>query len=216
MSLTLIPEEARIIGCLMEKSVVTPEQYPLTLNALTNACNQKSSREPVMQLEQGTVQRTARLLEAKHLLRVDENFKSRVEKYTQRLCNTPFSDYQFDPAQYAVMTLLLLRGAQTPGELRAHSGRLHSFADNGAVIETLNRLMDREGGPLVAVLPRQAGRKDSQYMHLWFGPIAEASTEPQPVVRTASSSTSVAELEQRVSALEHELPALKERPGDSI
>ena len=97
MPTNLSANEARVIGCLIEKSIVTPDQYPLTLNALTNACNQKSSRNPVMSLQQGEVQHTIRGLEAKHLVRVEENFKSRAEKYTQRFCNTRYSDYQFEP-----------------------------------------------------------------------------------------------------------------------
>ena len=108
--------EARVIGCLIEKSIVTPDQYPLTLNALTNACNQKSSRDPVMSLSQGEVQHTIRALEAKHFVRTEDNFKSRTEKYTQRFCNSRYSEQQFDPAQLAIVCLLLLRGPQTPGE----------------------------------------------------------------------------------------------------
>ena len=105
----LTANECRVIGCLLEKSVTTPDQYPLTLNALTNACNQKSSREPVMNLSQGAVQNTVRLLEEQHLLRVEDNFKRGTEKYSHRFCNTSFSELQFDAAQYAIVTLLLLR-----------------------------------------------------------------------------------------------------------
>ena len=130
MQIQLNDTEASVIGCLIEKSVVTPDQYPMTLNALTNACNQKSSRNPVMALTQGEVQHAIRELEAKHLVQTNENFKSRVEKYTQRFCNTRYSDLQFSDAELAVVCLLLLRGPQTPGELRSRSGRLHSFADN--------------------------------------------------------------------------------------
>ena len=146
--------EARIIGCLIEKSIVTPDQYPLTLNALTNACNQKSGRDPVMSLQQGEVQHAIRDLEAKHLVRTEENFKSRTEKYTQRFCNTRYSDYQFEPPQLAVVCLLLLRRPQTPGELKARSGRLHSFADNDEVVDVLGTLIEWEGGPVVVELPR--------------------------------------------------------------
>ncbi|MCX7063366.1 MAG: DUF480 domain-containing protein, partial [Proteobacteria bacterium] len=106
MNIELTPNEARILGCLMEKSVVTPEQYPLTLNSLTLACNQKSSRDPVLSLEQGTVQHTARQLENKHLLSSDENFNGRVVKFTQRLCNTPFAEFQFTDQEFAVICLL--------------------------------------------------------------------------------------------------------------
>jgi uncharacterized protein YceH (UPF0502 family) len=208
--------EARVIGCLIEKSVITPDQYPLTLNALTNACNQKSSREPVMNLSQGQVQHAIRELEAKHLVRTDENFKSRVEKYVQRFCNTRYSDFQFDDAQRAIVCLLLLRGPQTPGEIRSRSGRLHNFADNPDVVIALESLIEREGEPLLVKLPRTPGRKDSEYMHLFSGPVdvdshvAEASeahaSRPQP-------RSNVSGLEARVSQLEQELVKLKERLG---
>lgn len=212
MSLNLTANEARVIGCLMEKSVVTPEQYPLTLNALTNACNQKSGRDPVMSLQQGIVQRTVRDLEAKHLVRIDENFKSRVEKYIQRFCNTRFSDYQFDAAQYAIICLLLLRGAQTPGELRSRSGRLHEFPDNAAVIDSLESLITREGGAIVVKLPRASGRKDSEYMHLFCGPVdieQHARKSETAIADRARERVSVTELAERLSAVEAELAALR-------
>ena len=205
--------EARVIGCLIEKSIVTPDQYPLTLNALTNACNQKSSRDPVMSLQQGEVQRTIRDLEAKSLVRVEENFKSRVEKYVQRFCNTRFSDYQYDAAQLAIICLLLLRGPQTPGELRARSGRLHSFADNDAVVTALTALIQWETGPLVVKLPRQPGRKDAEYMHLLSGPVdldALASLPREQTAGKSSARVNTTELEQRVSKLEAEVAELRE------
>ncbi len=141
--------EVRILGALIEKSVVTPDLYPLTLNALTSACNQKSARNPVMALQPGEVQHTIRVLESKHLVRTEENFKSRAEKYTQRFCNTRYSDLNFTPAELAVVCLLLLRGPQTPGELRSRSGRLHQFADNGEVVGHLEGT-DRSGRRTVA------------------------------------------------------------------
>lgn len=216
MPLTLTANEVRVIGCLMEKSVVTPEQYPLTLNALTNACNQKTGRDPVMSLQPGMVQRTVRDLEGKHLVRIEENFKSRVEKYIQRFCNTRFSDYQFDPPEYAVVCLLLLRGAQTPGELRARSGRLHEFPDNEAVVDALTRLMEREGEPLVVKLPRTPGRKDSEYMHLFSGPV-DLQQHARESAASAPDRTrervSVQELAERVAALESEVASLRDLLG---
>lgn len=212
---TLTATEARVIGCLMEKSVVTPEQYPLTLNALTTACNQKSAREPVMSLEPGLVQRTVRDLQAKHYVRVEENFKRGTEKFKQRLCNTSQSDYQFDAAQFAIVCLLLLRGPQTPGELRAHSGRLHAFADNAAVVDSLNGLIERDGGPLVVQLPRTPGRKDPEYMHLLCGPIdVETYADRAAVSATAPATHSghgARDLALRVSELEAEVASLKEQ-----
>lgn len=210
MPLDLTANEARVIGCLMEKSVITPDQYPLTLNALTNACNQKSGRDPVMSLQPGVVQRTVRDLEAKHLVRVEENFKSRVEKYTQRFCNTRYSDFQFDPAQFAVVCLLLLRGAQTPGELRARSGRLHAFADNTAVVDALTGLAEWKDAPLVVKLPRTPGRKDSEYMHLFSGPVDIRAHELDAATGKARHQVSASNLAERVSALEAEVAELRE------
>ncbi len=208
----LTANEARVIGCLMEKSVVTPDQYPLTLNALVNACNQKSAREPVMSLDPGIVQRAARDLAEKNFAREDESFKSGVAKYNQRFCNAAFSDYQFDSAQFAIVCLLLLRGPQTPGELRARSGRLHSFADNAAVVGAINHLIEREGDALLVQLPRTPGRKDAEYMHLFSGPIDVEAHAAQAQAAAASSPTArvnVSDLEQRVSQLEVELAELK-------
>jgi len=215
----LTANEARVIGCLMEKSVVTPDQYPLTLNALANACNQKSSRNPVMSLEQGMVQRTSRDLQAKNLVRAQENFKSGVEKYAQCFCNTHLGDLQFDPPQFAVVCLLLLRGPQTPGELRAHSGRLHTFADNAAVVDALTGLTEREGNPLVVKLPRSPGRKDAEYMHLFSGPIdvEEHASQAQALMAAGTPEhVSVSELAQRISRLEAEVAALKEQLKTSL
>lgn len=212
MSLNLNENEIRILGCLMEKSVTTPDQYPLTLNALTNACNQKSGRDPVLALTQGEVQHTIRLLDAKHLVRTDENFKSRTEKYIQRFCNTRFSDFHFDEPQFAIICLLFLRGPQTPGEIRARSGRLHSFADNAAVTDALKTLREKEGGPLVVKLPRTAGRQDSEYMHLFSGEVdveAYAAKAKATPARDAGSRSGLAELQLRIEALEAAVAAIR-------
>jgi uncharacterized protein len=212
--LTLTANEARVIGCLMEKSIVTPDQYPLTLNALMNACNQKSGRNPVMSLNAASVKSTVLDLVDKHFVITEENFKSGVEKFKQRFCNTPFNDYQFDPPQFAIVCLLLLRGPQTPGELRAHSGRLHTFADNADVMDALAGLIEREGEPLVIKLPRTPGRKDAEYMHQFCGPIdvkANAIRVQSAKPAEASERITVAELAERVGALEAEVAELKEQ-----
>ena len=204
--------EARVIGCLIEKSIVTPDQYPMTLNALTNACNQKSSREPVMSLTPGEVQHTIRMLEEKHLARTEENFKSRSEKYSQRFCGTRYSDLDLDPAQVAVVCLLLLRGPQTPGELKTRSGRLHNFADNSEVVVALDSMVNRECDALLVKLPRTAGRKDSEYMHLFSGPIdVEAYASQTRAAKSSAGSvqSSVAELTERIDRLEAEVAELK-------
>jgi len=212
------PEELRIIGCLMEKAVTTPDQYPLTLNALTNACNQKSSRDPVMSLEHGAVARAARLLEEKTLVSSSEG-KSNVVKFTQRLCNTHLSELQFSEAEYAIICLLILRGPQTPGELRSRSGRLYSFADNEEVKAVIEALMDREGGPVVARLARKAGRKDHEYTHLFAGEVDSVAEETRVAERSsevAHKGDRIAQLETRVSELERALADLAERLGEEI
>ena len=211
MLLNLTANEARIIGCLMEKSIVTPGQYPLTLTALTNACNQKSGRNPVMSLEKGIVQHTVRTLGAKHLVHVEENFNSGVEKYRQRFCNTTFGDYQFNPPQFAIVCLLLIRGSQTPGELRAHSGRLHTFVDNAAVVDELAGLIEWQSDPVVVKLPRTPGRKDSEYIHLFSGPVDVEAQALQAITAGTSGRVSVSELAQRVGKLEAEVDELKEQ-----
>ncbi|HET8699600.1 MAG TPA: DUF480 domain-containing protein [Gammaproteobacteria bacterium] len=180
MDVRFTPNEARVIGCLMEKAVITPDQYPLSLNALVNACNQKSSREPVLSLDPGVVQRTVNdLVEKRHVM--VQNFGSRVDKYQQRFCNTQFALIQFTPAEYAVICLLLLRGPQTPGELRGHSGRLHEFSDVAEVDAALESLLTRSDGPFVARLPREPRRKDHAYAHLFGGPIESAPADAPPI-----------------------------------
>lgn len=208
----LTVNEIRIVGCLMEKAVTTPEQFPLTLNALSLACNQKSSRDPVLSLDQDTVRRTARMLEDKGLVTREENFRTGVTKYRQRLCNTPFSDQQFAPDEYAAVCVLLLRGAQTPGEIRTRTARLHTFDDNEAVSATLAGLLDpdREGGAVAARLSRVPGRRDHEYMHLFAGEIDSVAEEERLPGPSAPRSSRLDELEARVQTLETELAALKQ------
>jgi uncharacterized protein YceH (UPF0502 family) len=217
LNIELTANEARVVGCLMEKSVITPDQYPLSLNALVNACNQKSSREPVMALEPGVVERTVKDLIAKRLVMTQE-FGSRVEKYQQRFCNTHFAEIKLGPAEFAVVCLLLLRGPQTPGELKAHSGRLHEFADSAEVEAALESLMTRGDGPFVARLPREPRRKDHAYAHLFCGAL-ESAPKDSGVVESAvpaparPSASALAALEARVAKLEQELAALKQTLG---
>jgi uncharacterized protein YceH (UPF0502 family) len=178
-----------------------------------NACNQKSSREPVLSLEQNVVQRTVNDLIAKKLVMV-EPYGGRVDKYRQRFCNTQFAEIQLSPAEFAIVCLLLLRGAQTPGELKAHSGRLYEFADPGEVEATLESLLARAGGPFVARLPREPRRKDHAYAHLFSGaiesvPAAVAASPESPSPRPGA----MAALEERVAALEREVAALKQAHG---
>jgi hypothetical protein len=218
LDIQFTPNEARVIGCLMEKSVVTPDQYPLSLNALVNACNQKSSRDPVLSLEQGAVQRTVNDLAQKKMVMV-QNFGGRVDKYLQRFCNTQFAQIKLTPAEFSIVCLLLLRGPQTPGELKAHSGRLHEFADLAEVDAALAALLERPDGALVARLPREPRRKDHAYTHLLSGPIASAPQEDLPAAAQPRSAAvprdddRVASLEARVDTLERELRELQQSLG---
>jgi len=213
----LSPEEIRIIGCLMEKKVLTPDLYPLTLNTLRNACNQKSSREPVMALEPGLVTRTARQLEEKNLVKSSDG-KGGVEKYSQHFCNSLHADIKLSEPEYAIITLLLLRGPQTPGELKARSGRLYTFDEYDEVKDILNGLINRESGALIARLPRQSGRKDHEYVHLFGAAIASVPEEAAITGRTPASPKAerVSRLETRVSILEQALTELAQRLGEEV
>jgi uncharacterized protein len=201
--------EARVIGCLIEKQVTTPDQYPLSLNALVSACNQKSNREPVMNLDEPTVQRTLDALSRKHLLLERSGFGSRVPKYQHLFCNTEYGTLKFSAQELAVVCELLLRGPQTPGELRSRAGRMAKFGDVAEVEAALQALQDRESGPLVARLPREPGRRESRYMHL-FGvePIPQAAPD-EPVTSAAPSASGGETLQSRVARLEAEVAALR-------
>lgn len=209
--------EARLIGCLMEKSVTTPDQMPLTLNALTNAANQKSARDPVMSLTKIEVQRASRALAQRSLVHIDENFKSGVEKYKQRLCGTgQFADIKLSKAQFAILTVLLLRGPQTPGEIRSRAGRLYEFATNEDVAAAARELVDEDAGEhaLLVQLPRTKGRKEAQFMHQLCGPVdLEAYAEMAASSGSGRSADKerIAELEKRVAELEAENAELWEQ-----
>jgi uncharacterized protein len=201
--------EARVIGCLIEKQVTTPDQYPLSLNALVSACNQKSNREPVMSLDEPTVQRTLDKLSRKHLLLERSGFGSRVPKYQHLFCNTEYGTLKFSAQELAVVCELLLRGPQTPGELRSRASRMARYNDVSEVESLLQALQGRESGPLVARLPREPGRRESRYMHLFSGePIPQAAAEDQPP-QAESSGAGSETLESRVARLEAELGMLR-------
>ena len=218
MNIELSPHEARVIGCLIEKQITTPEQYPMSLNALTNACNQKSNRDPVLQLPEVEVQALIDGLSRKHLLIERSGFGSRVPKYQQRFCNTEFSVFQFTPQERAIVCELLLRGAQTPGELRSRAARMASFADAGEAEAALEALAQRESGALVLRLAREPGRREARYMHLFGAKSAASSTAPAPaaefVVEPSAASAPAARESQalgdRVAALEAEVRSLRE------
>ncbi|ARD38188.1 YceH family protein [Edwardsiella ictaluri] len=198
----LSPLEARVIGCFLEKQITTPEQYPLSLNALTTACNQKTNREPVLELSESEVQNALDLLIRKHQIRSVNAPGSRVMKYEHRFCNSEFGDLRFSAAEVALMCSLLLRGPQTPGELRTRCNRLYAFADVTGVEQALNRLAEREDGPFVQRLAREAGRRESRYAHLFCGDVAADALPPV-------SSAAPEGLGERVAALEADVAALR-------
>ena len=180
MKIELTPIEARVIGCLIEKQITTPDQYPLSLNALVNACNQKSNRDPVLELEERIVQQTVDDLGRKHFVVEKSGFGSRVPKYQHRFCNTEYGTLKLDPQELAIVCELLVRGPQTPGELRSRAARMASFSDVSEVEAALTRLSRREDGPFVVQLAREPGRRDSRWAHLFSGPVEGGSAERHP------------------------------------
>jgi uncharacterized protein YceH (UPF0502 family) len=217
MNIELDPVEARVIGSLIEKSMTTPEQYPLSLNALVNACNQKSSREPVMQLDEVTVQNTVDGLTRRYLIRQKSGYGGRVAKYHHRLYNDEIGDFRFDEQEVALVCLLLLRGPQTPGELRTRAARLYAFEDVAQVETALRRLATYEQGPFVVKLPREPGRREARYAHLFSGEVEiPAGVEaPRAVSDSGSGQHSLRELESRVSNLEAEMEHLRSLLGST-
>jgi hypothetical protein len=212
MNIELLPNEARVIGCLIEKEITTPDQYPLSLNALTNACNQKTNREPVLELAESVVQQTVDSLMKKHLVSDrSAGYGGRVTKYKHRFCNTEFGSLKFSKQELGILCVLLLRGPQTPGELRTRTHRLCEFADSGEVESTLEILMTREDGPFIARLPRAAGARESRYAHLFSGNIESVEESPpdQAVADTPSLNERVSALEAQVLELRARLDALK-------
>jgi uncharacterized protein YceH (UPF0502 family) len=205
MKYELSPLEARVIGCLLEKQVTTPEQYPLSINGVVTACNQKTNREPVMTLSESDVQDLLDTLVKRHYLRTVSGFGNRVTKYEQRFCNSEFGDLKLSSAEVALVTTLLLRGAQTPGELRGRAQRMHEFSDMAEVEATLERLATRDDGPFVMRLPREPGKRESRYMHLFSGEM-EVLAQIADDVAPADD-----DLHARVEVLEGEVAELKQR-----
>jgi uncharacterized protein YceH (UPF0502 family) len=211
MKIELTALEARVIGCLIEKQITTPDQYPLSLNALLNACNQKSNREPVLALSEPEVQRLLDDLQRKHLVIENSGLGSRVKKYQHCFCNTTFSSLQFTPPEQAIICELLLRGPQTPGELRSRAGRMAELGDATQVEAALEALAAREPQPLVAKLAREPGRRESRYAHLLSGAVAPPAA-PAPAHATRPSyEERLARLEQQVEALRAAIESMRER-----
>lgn len=212
MDILLTPYEARVIGCLIEKEITTPDQYPLSLNSLTNACNQKSNREPVMDLDELTVQQTVDGLIKKTLITDKTGYGSRTTKYKHRFCNTDFGQLKLSDKELGIICALLLRGPQTPGELRSHTNRLCSFTDMQEVETTLQQMMQRDDGPFVAKLPREPGKRESRYMQLFCGdtpPVIEAAgNDTVSAAQQTASDDRIEKLERRIEELEREIQRL--------
>lgn len=215
MKPSLSLHEARVIGCLIEKEITTPEQYPLSLNALTNACNQNSNRDPVLALDEATVQQTVDGLIKRHLVMEKSGFGSRVTKYQHRFCNTQFADLKLSPQELGIVCELLLRGPQTPGELRSRTARLLSkFGDVHEVEATLQHLIEREDGVFVVRLPHEPGKRESRYAHLFSGEVQAVElgkSVPSQGASPASDRERILCLERLVGELRLELNELKRR-----
>ncbi|MFA0450122.1 YceH family protein [Vibrio breoganii] len=210
MLLQLSPLEARIIGCLIEKEVTTPDYYPLSLNSLTTACNQKSNRDPVMELSDAEVLDGINALTDRRLVNDESSFNSRTAKYRHRFCNTEFGDLQFSAQEKGIVCVMLLRGAQTPGEIRTRTNRLAQFADVKEVEATLDKLANLDT-PIVVKLPREPGKRESRYQHLFCGEVdIEALVTATPVssVKTPTAEKLEA-LEQEVASLKSEVAELR-------
>ncbi len=209
MEFTLRETEVRVLGALIEKDITTPEYYPLSLNALMNACNQKSNRDPVMQLDEDAVRDALEGLQEQRLAGPARGADSRVTKYEQRLQEV----FNFTRPEIAVLCVLLLRGPQTPGELRGRAERMHRFEALDDVQSALQKLMQREP-PLVKMLQRQPGTKESRYAHLLGGDVAEAEAAVHAgaaAERKTSETERISRLEEEMAELRRELEEVKDQ-----
>ena len=201
--------ETRVLGSLVEKELTTPEYYPLSLNALVNACNQKSNRDPVMSLNEDSVSQAVRSLNKEGLAGPADGMDNRVTKFEHRLQEV----FNFDRRETAILCELLLRGPQTPGELRSRAERMYRFDDLSQVQSTLQRLAQREPS-VVKMLPRQPGTKEARYAHLLSGDVQIHASEAAPgatVTRSSADGERIARLENEVAALQNEVASLKQQ-----
>ena len=209
--------EARVIGCLIEKQITTPDQYPLSLNALTNACNQKSNRDPVLNLTETEVQQLLDALVRKHVVMERSGFGSRVPKYQHCYCNTEFSGLKFTPQELAIVCELLLRGPQTPGELRTRAARMATLSDGAEVEQALEALAARAEGAVVQRLARQPGRREARYAQLLTGAPTEETTpaidSPAPAAPSQGADTDArfARVDEEIRQLRAEVAELRAR-----
>jgi len=208
MSVDLLSDvEVRVLGALIEKDITTPDYYPLSLNALVNACNQKNNRDPVMTLDEDAVRASLESLQRQRLAGPASGADGRVTKYEHRLQEV----FNFDRREIAILCVLLLRGAQTPGELRGRAERMYRFEELEDVHATLDRLSQREPS-LAAVLPRQPGTKESRYMHLLSGSAPAVDVAPARVAaRPAADDDRMASLESEVAQLKREVAEIRQQ-----
>lgn len=206
MDMQLTEQQARVIGCLLEKEITTPDQYPLTLNLLTTACNQKSSREPVMALDEAMILDTLEELKEKRMVSDVSSFGSRVSKFQHRFCNTEFGSLQFTKQELGAMIVLLLRGPQSAGEIRTRTNRLCDFSDTQEAEAVLEQLASIDNGPYVIRLPKESGKRDCRYMHLLSGDIDVDNYTPAKAM-TANSTIN----EERIIVLEQDVEQLKQQ-----
>ncbi|MGY2574173.1 YceH family protein [Vibrio sp. C8] len=209
MNIELSPLEARVIGCLIEKEVTTPDYYPLTLNSLTAAVNQKSNREPVLSLSDAEIQDVVSELISRRLVSDESGFNSRASKYQHRFCNTEFGDLKLNEQELGIICCLLLRGPQTPGELRTRTNRLCSFNDVKETEAVLERLAARESGALVVKLPREPGKRESRYQHLFSGEVDLEALAVESSSVSNFSSNKMEMLEAEVAELREEVAELR-------
>lgn len=213
MDTILSPLELRLLGCLIEKESTTPDGYPLSLNALTAACNQKTNRDPLMDLNEHTVLDTVEALIKKSLVTSRGGAGSRVSKFAHRLSNRLLDENQYSRPELALLCVLFLRGPQTLGELKTRCARIHTFPDTAELLATLKMLEQRDGGACVVKLPTQPGQKEARYAHLLGGEV-EAESAPTHGATTATvsdGSARIAELELEVGSIRRELDALRAR-----
>jgi len=217
MKIQLEPFEARVIACLIEKQITTPDQYPLSLNSLTLACNQKSNRDPMMNVDEAAVQAAIDKLAKKHwVIEKSAGYGGRVAKYQHRFCNTEYGTLKFTPQELAILCELMLRGPQTPGELRTRASRMAKFEDVSEVEAALQQLATREDGPFVVRLAREPGRRDSRWAQLFTGEThtpAGADEPPDAPLAAAASGSRLDRLEEQVQQMRAELDALKKQLG---
>lgn len=214
MELTLSAIEVRILGCLVEKKATTPDVYPLTLNSLLTACNQKTNREPVMNLEEGEILAALDSL-IEHTLvaphQTNQPGRSRVAKYQHRLHQRAFDEFNFSIPELGVLAVLFLRGPQTLGEIRSRCARIHEFPDLESVGTVLTQLEDNPHGPYVKMLPAQPGRKEPRYAHLFCGDVEEAVATATGGYTRSAGGPGVEELSQQIEVLQDQLHNLEQR-----